>query len=47
MEVAAACLSELFGDGEAEVAPLGVGGCDVPTRGFNALGYGFDVIVRG
>lgn len=37
--------SEFFGEGKAEVAPVVVAGCDVKASGFNALGYGFDVVV--
>lgn len=42
--VASASLSELVGEGEAEVTPLGVCRGDVNGVVFYACGYGLDVI---
>ena len=42
--VASASLSELVGEGEAEVTPLGVCRGDVNGGGFDAGCYGLDVI---
>jgi len=44
MVVASASLSEMVGEGKAEVTPLGVCRSDVDGRGFDAGGYGLDVI---
>ncbi len=44
MVVASASLSELVGEGEAEITPLGVCRSDVNGGGFNAGGYGLDVV---
>ena len=42
--IASASLSELVGEGEAEVTPLSIGRGDVNGGGFNAGGYGLDVV---
>ncbi len=43
VEVAAAVLADGVGEGETEVAPLGVCGCDVGAGGFDTLCDGLDV----
>ena len=42
--VASASLSELVGEGKAEVTPLGIRRGNVNGGGFNAGGYGLDVV---
>ena len=42
--VASASLSELVGEGKAEVTPLGIGRGDVNGGGFYAGGYSLDIV---
>lgn len=45
--VGSSAFSEGIGEGEAEVAPGGVSGCDVGGCGFNAGGDGLDIGFNG